>query len=210
VKVDLNAGADLLNHYQKHWQKLHKQSEDNSKLAEHVSYTASAIQDCVLRKQVAVNEFLNLLSSIPSIEETISSVCSDLKVLEKSIKLVEQRLNEVEASKEDENLEKVKLNRQYDVAMYKEQKSAEFEEFRVQLAIKHTEKVKHFEKQQRAKCKERQLAFQAAFEEEVNNYRVYGKIDKKPAASVAEKCLEEIQLESDESELQALNEFLSE
>ncbi|RWS14544.1 dysbindin-like protein [Dinothrombium tinctorium] len=212
VKVDLNAGAELLHHYQQHWENLHKQSEANAKIAEEVASVIDRINESVMRKNAIINEFISLVSSIPSMHESVGNVVDDLKQLEKNILLVEQRLTELEEAKQDEAFKKMNMNQAYEVALYREKKSAQFEEYKVNLAIMHTEKVKKIEKMQKLKYKERQQAFQAAFEEELNQYKIHGKVERQQQQEVEhkEKSLEEIQIESDEADLKAFDDFLRE
>lgn len=209
-KPNLNAGAELLHHYQKQWESLHRKTEANSQLSGEVAKLVTELSSSANRRSKVMNDFVALTSTLPQINEAIDLVAEDLKTLEKQITEAENLLTDLQDKKEKEALDRLELDQKYQLALYKEKRARQTEELKVKLALEHAEKVKVYEKQQQAILKERQKVFQAAFEEELDFYKKHGKIEKKLSEETpGTPKLEEIEVEPDEETKAALDKFLS-
>ena len=202
----MNAGSDLLNHYQNQWHELHGKNEQNANLAMQLAKSINQIDSETKKHHAIMSEFLYQLSTLPQIEKTISSIENELVKLKHQFVQIEQKLTLLEIDKQKEDFGKIKLDHQYQLAVYKEKRASEFETVKVRLALDHTKKVQEYEQQQQSILKERQEAFQAAFEEELNYYKTQGKIEKKQVKFDSPK-IEEIVV-ADEAEEAALAKFL--
>ena len=202
----MNAGSDLLNHYQNQWHELHGKNEQNANLAMQLAKSIDQIDSETKKRHAIMSEFLYQLSTLPQIEKTISSIENQLVQLKQQFVQIEQKLTLLEIDKQKEDFDKIKLDQQYQLAVYKEKTASEFETVKVKLALDHTKKVQQYEQQQQSILKERQEAFQAAFEEELNYYKTQGKIEKKQVKFDSPK-IEEIVV-ADEAEEAALAKFL--
>lgn len=202
----MNAGSDLLNHYQNQWHELHGKNEQNANLAMQLAKSINQIDSETKKHHAIMSEFLYQLSTLPQIEKTISSIENELVKLKHQFVQIEQKLTLLEIDKQKEDFNKIKLDHQYQLAVYKEKRASEFETVKVRLALDHTKKVQEYEQQQQSILKERQEAFQAAFEEELNYYKTQGKIEKKQVKFDSPK-IEEIVI-ADEAEEAALAKFL--
>ena len=202
----MNAGSDLLNHYQNQWHELHGKNEQNANLAMQLAKSINQIDSETKKHHAIMSEFLYQLSTLPQIEKTISSIENELVKLKHQFFQIEQKLTLLEIDKQKQDFDKIKLDHQYQLAVYKEKRASEFETVKVRLALDHTKKVQEYEQQQQSILKERQEAFQAAFEEELNYYKTQGKIEKKEVKFDSPK-IEEI-IVADEAEEAALAKFL--
>jgi septal ring factor EnvC (AmiA/AmiB activator) len=211
-KVNLNAGADLLHRYQTQWQQMHQLNEENARIASDIAKGINDIDMSSKRQHLLMSELLSQLSSLPQIKGTIDSIEKDLNKTKKQIIQIEEILTTLEEKKEEEDFEKLKLDHQYKCAVYKETKASQFETIKVKLALEHSHKVQEFEKHQQNILKERQEAFQAAFEDQLNLYKTQGKIDRKESFkednNQKRASIEEIVIETEKSEEVALEEFL--
>ncbi|CAG5080902.1 Similar to Dysb: Dysbindin protein homolog (Drosophila melanogaster) [Cotesia congregata] len=135
-RVNYNAGADVLHHYQLQWNELHELAEENS------------------------------------------------------IKAHE--------------LQSKQLDHRFQLALYKEKKLSELDNYRVALASEHSERVLWKELRQQKMLKERQDTFDEVFRGEIENYKATGVVPR-GATSQQGPALEEIVLEDDSTDF---DEFL--
>lgn len=206
--VNLNAGFKLLTWNQNVWSKCHKLNEENAKLAEKV---ASQIEDLELRSSRNKNsakEFESICDILPQLEESISTVEGDLISLRQNVLNVEKVLDELKMKKELENFIQFKVDQKVRLSRYKDSKLAEFESLKCRLAADHAKKIANYEKLELLKLKEKQLVYQAAFEEDLNFYKTHGMVTSKKDKQPKVKSLEEVEVEPDEEDKRALDQFL--
>jgi len=209
-KVDLNAGAELLHRYQTQWQQMHEMSESNAKSAEEVSKVIAVVDSNAKKQESLIKDLLTQLSSLPQMVESIESLEKDLIKCKNNFLKAEQLLTTLEDNKEVEDLEKLKIDQHFKIEIYKDSKTSQLEALRVKLAVEHTDKVHDFERQQQNILKERQEAFQKVFEEELNHYKTHGKVETKVQNNSKQRIpsIEEIEIETQKSDEEALEEFL--
>lgn len=157
-----------------------------------------------------MNELLSQLSSLPQIIATIESIEKDLNISKKLFAQMEQIVTDMELIKEDNEFDKLRLDQHFKIQIYKENKNSELEALRTRLAVEHTNRVQEYERQQQIVLKERQEAFQRAFEEELKQYKTHGRLERKEEKESARRTtsIEEIVIEAEQSETAALEEFL--
>jgi len=164
------------------------------------------------RQHFSLNELVGHLTTLPTIENSIKDLEKELKQLLNLFLELENKLGDLENQKEIEKYDKLQLDHQYQLAVYKEQRASEFETLKVKLALDHAQKVRDYEKRQQTLLRERQQAFQTAFEEELNLYKAEGKIQKQGGVVAAMQesvtAIEDVVVEADEAEAAALAEFL--
>lgn len=206
-RVNTNAGSELLLRYQTQWQQMHELNEINAKKAEEIAKVITETDRMSKKLDTSMDELLTQLSSLPQFMESIDLIEKDLLESKKLFVQIEQILTNLEDIKEVEEFEKLKLDQNYKVMVYKDTKDSELEAIRVRLAVEHTNRVKEFEKQHQNILKERQEAFQMAFEEELNRYKTHGKIERQESNPMT-TSIEEIVIEAEQSDEAALEEFL--
>ena len=191
---------------------MHELNETNAKTAEEVAKALTGIDNYSKRQDNSMNELLNQLSSLPQIVESIDSVEKDLHKSQKLFAQMEQILTDMELIKEEEEFDKMRLDQHFKIQIYKENKNSEYEALRSRLAVEHTHRVQEYERQQQIVLKERQEAFQMAFEEELKRYKAHGRIERQEAIKKenAERStsIEEVVIEAEQSDAAALEEFL--
>lgn len=160
-----------------------------------------------------MSEFVGLVSSLDKLKSLVDLLTEDVGTLTKQTAQLENQLTILYDKKEAETVAKFHVDQKYKLAMYKEKQNQKLEELKVKIALEHGNKVKAYEKEHRVVLSERQKAFQEAFEEEITYYKTHGKIDKKldeidsPSRTMPLK-LEQVEVEENEEDKAALNEFL--
>ncbi|XP_054165453.1 dysbindin-like [Oppia nitens] len=211
-KVNLNAGADLLHRYQTQWQEVHEINERNAKLADEVYKAIDLVDSQTKREKNVINEFISQLTSLPQLIESMEAIEKDLIKTKNDFIKVEQLLTKLQDMKEIEEIDKIKIDHKFKLEAYKDQNIANLDAIRVKFAVQYTQRVHEFERQQQSVLKERQQAFQKAFEEELHLYKTQGKIEPKVTnnSDINNVCIEDIDIETEKSDNDALEEFLQE
>lgn len=210
--ISLNAGADLLHHYQQLWAELHENDATNAKKAEEVDTTLGNLHSYCFEHLSLIRQLNTQFAALPQLQTSILDLMGKIGELEGVFEEVEDALMNLEDVIEIQELQERQLDHRFQLAMYKEKKLADFEDMKVKLGEEHALKVLQYEKKQEAILKERQNIFQEAFEEEIQEYKVHGikelrKRISSTSSAEASVSLEDIDLGDDVS---ALDEFLGE
>ncbi|XP_014206465.1 dysbindin protein homolog [Copidosoma floridanum] len=206
-KVNYNAGADLLHHFQMEWNNLHELAEDNAEKAQEADVLIASIHEKLEFQWNNFNVLNNTLASIPQINNTIQGLMDQIGSLQEQFEEVHNALFELEDLQEILDLQSSQLDHRFQLALYKEKKLSELKNIREKLSNDHSIKVLRHEKQQEKILKERQHTFGEAFNEEMNEYKKTGSVPKTPLNTQKGLSLEEIILDSDSADY---DEFLKE
>ncbi|KAF5299555.1 hypothetical protein FQR65_LT09360 [Abscondita terminalis] len=201
--IELNAGADILTHFQKQWADLHNLNEENATNAAKLADTIEILHTKISTEHANIIEMIQILNATPTINKSIESCCQQLKDLQKSFDKTEKGILDLEDVIERLELERRKVEHKYQLALYKEKKLAFFEKARADLAAKHSQMVAEKEMKQRKVLEERQQAFQDAFNNDLATFKTLGNIPKIEKNTVQPSALlEEIQLDLDQQDLE--------
>jgi len=206
-KVNYDAGADLLHHFQMEWNNLHELAEDNAQKAQEADVLIASIHEKLEFQWNNFNVLNNTLASIPQINHTIQGLMDQIGSLQEQFEEVHNALFELEDLQEILDLQSKQLDSRFQLALHKEKKLSELKHVREKLANEHSEKVLRHEKQQEKILKERQQTFGEAFNEEMNEYKKTGSVPKTPSNIQKGPSLEEIVLDADSADY---DEFLKE
>ena len=199
---------ELLAHYQRQWQLLHQTTQSNAVKAEDISRYIFETSSCLKKQASSLREFDTLLSNVVQIESSIKNIENDLSVACSQLAHLEELINDRELCREVDEQNKLQLDAKYKLALYKERRVAEFEEFKSKAAASHALRVNECERLMKHKLQERQEAFDAAFKDDLNEYKQKGKVDK-PSHTPSSTALEDIDVELDQKDKEALDQFLT-
>lgn len=210
--VSLNSGADLLHYYKTQWEELHRISEENAQSAEDVACFISDLNKFCRQEQDLMKQFNYQLSLAPGLHSSVMNLMGRIGELQGLFEEVESSLLNLENVLETQTLQEKQLDHRFQLALYKEKKLAAFEELKVKLAQEHSKKVQEFEMRQQQVLKERQEAFREAFEEEMQHYKIHGRVERlSNTGNVGHSLgLEDVELENNDVDQSALDAFLAE
>ncbi|CAG9859577.1 unnamed protein product [Phyllotreta striolata] len=198
--VNINAGAELLAHFQNQWEDLHELNEKNAaeaaKAAGEIEKITKFVNDNKMNIAL-INHILsnsNLIKNIDKCTDTIQ----DLYGLSENL---EKQLVELEVLIDQTNFEKLKNRHRYHLEQYEKRKEESFEKYKTELEKKHLKKVEEYEASKKALMQERQQVFQDAFKTDIEMYKNLGTVPSKINSNQNGALLEEIQLDFDQSEL---------
>ncbi|KAB0805535.1 hypothetical protein PPYR_02523 [Photinus pyralis] len=202
----LNAGADILTHYQDQWADIHSLNEENASSAAKLAAEINLLHTKTSVDYTNVVEITHLLNATPTINKSMETCCEQIKHLHTSFQNVEKGILDLEDLIERIELERRKVEHKYQLALYKEKKMAHFEKVRTEMAAKHTQTVAEYELKQKKLLEERQQVFQDAFNDDLRTFKSLGNMPKIETNSQSSALLEEIQLDLDQQDLES---FLS-
>ncbi|KAJ6632798.1 Dysbindin protein like [Pseudolycoriella hygida] len=201
ININFEAGCKYLESRENQWKEIHQMNDDNAARAEEIDENITNIKDTATRVLTEVNDFNIMLTSLPTVSQTLR-LCSELAVeLGKNCKNVEKELVELEDMQDRLKLEADKRKHHREMAVYKDKKLVELEKVRQKLLDVHINNVQDFEKKLGEIQKERQAVFQDAFQNDLKDYKTLGKIPKvEGITSRPELSLEEISLDNRDTE----------
>ncbi|XP_072751516.1 dysbindin protein homolog isoform X2 [Anoplolepis gracilipes] len=194
--VNYNAGADILHHFQLQWNELHELAEENAGRAQEADTLISSIYDKLEHEWNSVACLNSTLAYIPKINNAIQDLMDQIGNLQEMFEEVEGALYRLEDLNEMLELQNRQLDHRFQLALYKEKKLIELNEFKAKLSKEHIERVSQHELNQQKKLKERRETFEEAFKEDLEEYKATGSIQKLPVSSQG-PSLDEIVLDVD-------------
>ena len=136
---------------------------------------------------------------------------NDIFTCQRFVTQLESLLTKLNEEKERKMFAQLESDLNVQLNNYKEFKNGELEAVKVRLSNQHFKMMKEVEKKEEMRLKMRQEVFQAAFEKELNDYKMFGKVEiKNDGQEVMVKTLEEIEIEPNEEDQTALSQFLAE
>ncbi|KAF2885236.1 hypothetical protein ILUMI_20955 [Ignelater luminosus] len=200
--IDLNAGAEILSHFQQEWAELHELNENNARKATTLAETINNMHDKINKDYNNIIDIIHIVNGKPSLNKSIDKCAVQLQQLHESFQNTEESLINLEQIIDKIELEKKKVDHKYQLTLYKEKKLANFEKLRTELAVKHAQSVMDQELKQKKMLEERQQAFEEAFNNDLETYKSLGTIPKIETKVQTSALLEEIQLDLDQQDLE--------
>lgn len=207
--ADTEAGFALLSLYQSYWSDIHRASEANACRAQEVDAMIASIAAKLGQHVTNINQFLaemtkfaEIQSQIDAARERISGLGTSFSELEDELVLLEDMCNEMQQNNN-------KFEHEYQLRKYRERRHIELEQVKANMAKQHAGRMQRSEERMRTQLKERQKVFEAAFVEQMANYRAMGRVPDDPTAtavSAVSKDLSDVTIDDDHS---MLDEFLS-
>lgn len=121
-ELNLNAGSQILSHYQDEWEALHQLNEENAKEAEKVAGVIDRITNKVDRDKKSLVAMTQLLTQ-SNLGANIEHCTKDIKALFDSFALAEERLQQLEDIIENIEFEKMKKRHRYHLQQHQLRKS---------------------------------------------------------------------------------------
>lgn len=185
--------------------------EENVNLIDDSQKSLKELNSISNKKLQSTVNFNLTLQSLDDIGNGLEELNKDLEKVEKSIEQVESLLVEYEKRKQSEAIENLKLDGQIKYKIECKKKYEDFESYKIKLLEDHNKKAKEIEKLQSIKLKQKSNLYQTNFAKELEEFKKTGKLpdsDKnKTLAKV--KSLEEVDVENDDHDLKALDDFLN-
>lgn len=125
--IDLNAGAEILSHFQQEWAELHELNEHNAKNASALAETINNMHEKINKDYNNIVDIVHIVNGNPSLDKSIDKCVVQLQQLHKSFQNTEKSLINLEQIIDKIELEKKKTDHKYQLALYKEKKLGEYE-----------------------------------------------------------------------------------
>lgn len=116
--VNLNAGANILTHYENHWESLHKINDENIKKAEEIASEITELSTSVNKDKENLGLLVYLLVN-SNLKSNINSCTKQVEELFNSFHKVEEELLELENLIENVQFEQMKKEHRYHLTQYK-------------------------------------------------------------------------------------------
>jgi len=145
--VNSQAGGDLLAYNQKQWCSMHQQSEKNAELAEKVANSVQDVASKISQQNKIVSNFISAMKTLPKeLEAQMAEINNTLEETTKLISLTESHLTKLSERWVEQELDQQTWDRTIDTInalhSHREVRNREFEEFKAQLALEHSLKIK--------------------------------------------------------------------
>lgn len=177
TNVNLNAGAQILSHFQNQWEQLHELNEENAHKSQVLADLIEELHNKVSADHRNVCDISYLLSNgTNNLSKSVTNCVTELEKLHESFEIVEKDLLQLENLIENLELQEKELEHRFQLALYKEKKLANLETLRLELAEKHTQSVMEYEIKQKQILQERQKTFQEAFQTDLQLYKQAGQL----------------------------------
>ncbi|XP_011501786.1 PREDICTED: dysbindin protein homolog [Ceratosolen solmsi marchali] len=206
-KVNYDAGADILHHFQMEWNNLHELSEENAQKAQEADALITTIHEKLEFQWNCMSALNSSLAEIPKINNTVETLINKIGSLQEKFDELNNAIFELEDLHEVLDFQKNQIDHKLQLALYQEKKLSEFNLIKEKLASEHAAKVLEYEQEQEKILKERQDTFEEAFKEQIKEYKQTGYIPKISSNQHKGPSLDEIVLESDSTDF---DEFLKE
>lgn len=122
LNINFEAGCKYLEIRENQWKEIHQMNDDNASKADEIDENIKAIKDTSARVLMEVNDFNVMLTSLPTVSQTLK-LCAELaKELGINCKRVEKELVELEDLHDRLNLEGAKRKHHLEMAVYKQKK----------------------------------------------------------------------------------------
>ncbi|XP_071820806.1 dysbindin-like [Apostichopus japonicus] len=206
--LHISAGADLLDHFQGTWTNIHEAIED---CANRATDADALIQQIAFNQEKKFAEWRDIkkhLQEIPNLLEDIQSITAKIGKLTADFEEVEASLVELEDVIDEEEYRQNEEIQRKELENYQKQKLHEEGLLRARLQDEFDEKLNKKQKEEDAKKRERQQAFQDFFADDLKHYKEFGQMQRPMEVAAPETHLEDFELEWDEHDQQALNDFL--
>ena len=188
---------------------MQETTEVNAAKATAVSQTIDKISNSLSQKDAIVNEFELLISSIDFLGDGIKILEKDLECALVLIRNLEELLLKRKRVIANEKLKR-QFDSQYLLKIYQEKRNREFERSCGDLKSQHLTKIQDMRRKEEQRLQERQQAFKAAFEDQLNKYKLEGKIEKPTIdATASSSTLDDVVVELDQSDEESLHRFLA-
>lgn len=168
TRCQLDAGSELLETWQNHWEELHLINERNAKTAAKCDQKITHLKK---RTQKQLNGVVAIQNHIPKINYGIKEIMNQLGTLESLIGDVEIALLALEDTIDAREMQEKQLDQRFQLAMYQERRKAEFNELANHLQAEHDRKKKIRQNKNDEQRKHKQEQLQKRFEADLDKYK---------------------------------------
>jgi len=189
------------------WEKLHSKSLENAAAAEEVAKVMSQV-GCLVSKRFAAITELRATPRSSRAEESLREVENDLITAERQLNLIEKVIDERELKKDVIEQDALQLDAKYQLALYKEQRVAHFEKYKADREAPHNSKIATCDKLMETSLKIVRKPSRQLTKKMLKVYKQSGQIRSNSIGSAGGVSLEEVEVEPDQEDSKALDQFL--
>lgn len=120
--INFNAGRHLLEQNERLWEELHAANELNAKKAEKCDSTIAHLNESIVKRCIDLSDINVSLDMIPNILQTLENCSASIINVNDKCTEVERQLFELEDLMGVLQLQERKLDKKFEMAMYKEHK----------------------------------------------------------------------------------------
>ncbi|CAG9764727.1 unnamed protein product [Ceutorhynchus assimilis] len=202
ARFDPRTGAEILQHFQNHWEEIHKLNEENAKSADNVATAIETVSKNVEASKTNIDLISHILTS-SNFTTNVAQCLSQVKELYATCESVEQKLVDLENLIEDVQFERTVKQHRQNLENYKIRKQEKLDKLKQSLEEEYKKKLSEHESNKKLILEERQKVFQEAFKSDLEVYKNLGTIPKVDLPKNQNGAiLEEIQLDFDQNELE--------
>jgi len=205
-KNQLEAGSELLETWQNHWEDLHLNNERNAKIAARCDQKISQVRN---RTKLQWNSVTAVQAHIPKINSGIKDIMDKLGTLESLIGDVELALLALEDTIDAREMQEKQLDQRFQLAMYQERRKAEFNELATRLQTEYDRKKQQSDMKKKEQQKNKRKVLQKQFEEDMNQFKNDGLLHV-PSRHDPDASLESVDLDDPDPDGNTLEAFLNE
>lgn len=198
--LNLNAGGDILQHFQNQWEEMHQINEHNAKKADGVAQNINKITSRITASKENLSLITHILST-SNLPGNIANCLENIKTLYTLSDKIERELIDLENLIDEVEFEKLKKQHRFHLQQYELRKEESLESFKNTLEENHSKKVAEYEAKKKNVMEQRQKTFQDAFKSDLEIYKSLGTLPEINQRKQNGALLEEIQLDYDPSEL---------
>jgi len=177
MMCNLDAGAELIEHNREIWNGIHSASESNVLKAKVVADRLELAKQTLYQQRMNVGRLANEFLSVPDIKNGIAHLSAVITQLQDSFTAIESKLSRLEILSHMRRTRETEAKLKHSLAMYKDGSRAALQKIKGRLANEHASRVAKHESLQKRILEDRQLACQRAFDEELRQYKMSGKIN---------------------------------
>ncbi|RZC39986.1 dysbindin [Asbolus verrucosus] len=199
-ELNMNAGSEILTHFQNEWQTLHKTNEENAKKAQEVADTIAQVARKIDRDKESLGLMTHLLSN-SNLHANIVQCTEQIEQVYDSFNEVEEGLLQLEELIDNIEFENMKKQHRYHLQQYRLRKNESLQVLEASLKEKYEKSAAEHELKKQKELQERQKVFHEAFKNDLEIFKNFGTIPKLDLPKQPSALLEEIQVDYDEKEL---------
>jgi len=199
--IVLEAGSEVLSHYQDGWRRIHEGSEQNARHADRADREVSRVHAEYEKQWRHVAMLSNLIGQLPKLNADIEGIMHSLGELENLFIEVEVSLLALEDTIDAREAQEKQLEQRFQLAIYQERRRQELEELELRLEMDYQKKLRDKENAEIDSKKGKQAVFQARFDEDMSLYASRGFLEV-PLSRPSDVSLESIDLDADDVNLE--------
>jgi len=174
--VDAEAGSDILHNYTESWHRIHSASLETVETARKVDADLQLLQTVVERKSNDLMELQKELRRLSIVSDELSNLITETAKLEGLCEEVESAMAYLDVLCHTEDMQSIKLEQRFQMALYRERKMADLNEAKTQMALDFMQETERLDKRRQQQHLDKVRFLQEAAEKDINTFKTSGMI----------------------------------